>query len=159
MESLVEDLLRAIKGNNADAAIISMCERERIDDAIRAIREGAAAGGTAAGGGAGAAPAAGAQQEAGATATSQYNRLIHPFTEGETLSAALRAVSRFLAPLADLAAAFLVREGRAEPMYIDMRALVTSATSPLDLPLQANDRIVGTTITVLTYLSLPQQLR
>ena len=41
LESPVEDLLRAIKGNNADAAIISMCERERIDDAIRAIREGA----------------------------------------------------------------------------------------------------------------------
>ena len=41
VESPVEDLLRAIKGNNADAAIISMCERERIDDAIRAIREGA----------------------------------------------------------------------------------------------------------------------
>ena len=41
VESPVEELLRAIKGNNANAVVISMCERERIDDAIRAIREGA----------------------------------------------------------------------------------------------------------------------
>ena len=47
-----------------------------------------------------------------------------------------------LAPLADLATAFVVREGRTDPIYVDMRGLVTSSASPSDLPLQANDRIV-----------------
>ena len=37
----VEELVRAVKLNNGNAVIISMCEREKIDDAIRAIREGA----------------------------------------------------------------------------------------------------------------------
>jgi DNA-binding NtrC family response regulator len=41
IESPVEELVRAAKANNANAVIISMCEREKIDDAIRAIREGA----------------------------------------------------------------------------------------------------------------------
>ncbi len=42
IESPVEDLVRAVKANNSNrAVIISMCEREKIDDAIRAIREGA----------------------------------------------------------------------------------------------------------------------
>jgi DNA-binding NtrC family response regulator len=41
IDSPVEELVRAARANNANAVIISMCERDRIDDAIRAIREGA----------------------------------------------------------------------------------------------------------------------
>jgi DNA-binding NtrC family response regulator len=37
----IEDLIKAVFENKAKAVIIIMCERERIDDAIRAIREGA----------------------------------------------------------------------------------------------------------------------
>jgi polysaccharide biosynthesis/export protein len=96
----------------------------------------------AVGGGTGTAPAGGTREETTVTSASQYNRIIHPFTAGETLSDALRAVSGFLAPLADLSAAFLVREGRTDPLYIDMRGLVTNSASPSDLPLQDNDRIV-----------------
>ncbi len=36
-----EDLLKAVRENKAKAVVIVSCERERIDDAIRAIREGA----------------------------------------------------------------------------------------------------------------------
>jgi DNA-binding NtrC family response regulator len=37
----LEDLLSAIRENKSAPVIIAMCERDRIDDAIRAIREGA----------------------------------------------------------------------------------------------------------------------
>jgi DNA-binding NtrC family response regulator len=37
----IEDLLEAIRENKSSPAIIVMCERDRIDEAIRAIREGA----------------------------------------------------------------------------------------------------------------------
>ncbi len=36
-----ENLLRVVKANNSHAAVIAMCEREKFDEAIRAIREGA----------------------------------------------------------------------------------------------------------------------
>ena len=104
-----------------------------------AATAGMTSAGAAAGGGA---VAAAAREEPGATTPLQYNRLIHPFTEGETLSDALRAVSTSLSPLADLAAAFMVREGEPQPIYIDMRGLVTSSASPSDVPLRPNDRIV-----------------
>lgn len=109
---------------------------------------GAATGGTPPGGPSAAAlpgetaPGGGMREESGTNTALQYNRFIHPFTEGETLSDALRAVKGSLAPLADLAAAFVVRDGRTDPIYIDMRALVTSSASPADLRLQANDRII-----------------
>jgi polysaccharide biosynthesis/export protein len=74
--------------------------------------------------------------------SSAYNTIIHPFTEGETLSDALRAISGTLSPLADLGSAFLVREDDPKPRYIDMRRLITSSASPSDLALRANDRIV-----------------
>jgi polysaccharide biosynthesis/export protein len=106
------------------------------------IFEGALLAANAApGGAAGAAPTE-AREEAAPNAPSQYNRIIHPFTAGETLSDALRAVRGSLAPHADLSAAFLVREGNADPLYIDMRGLVTNSASPSDIPLVENDRIV-----------------
>jgi protein involved in polysaccharide export with SLBB domain len=80
---------------------------------------------------------------AGTAATpSEYSRVLHSFVEGETLSDALAAVRASLAPLADLASAYILRDGRAEPMYIDLRPLLASSKSPSDLPLVANDRIV-----------------
>ena len=36
-----ETLIRAVRENNVNAVIIAMCQREKLDDAIRAIREGA----------------------------------------------------------------------------------------------------------------------
>jgi DNA-binding NtrC family response regulator len=41
VEPPVEDLLRAVRSNNTNSVVIAMCEKQRIDDAIRAIREGA----------------------------------------------------------------------------------------------------------------------
>lgn len=90
--------------------------------------EGAAAGGT--------------RDETGTPASAQYNRVIYSFKEGESLSDALRAVRTSIAPLADLSKAFLVREGRTDPISVDLRVLISSTVSSADLPLQTNDRIV-----------------
>ncbi len=41
IQPTIDSSLATIKANNSSAAILAMCERDRIDDAIRAIREGA----------------------------------------------------------------------------------------------------------------------
>ncbi len=41
LNSPPENLLRVVKENNSNAVVIAMCEREKYDEAIRAIREGA----------------------------------------------------------------------------------------------------------------------
>ena len=88
------------------------------------------------------AAAGGTRDDTGTPALAQYNRVIYSFKEGESLSDALRAVRGSIAPLADLSRAFLVREGQADPIYLDLRLLISSAVSPSDIPLQSNDRIV-----------------
>ncbi len=82
------------------------------------------------------------RDETGTPASAQYNRVIYSFREGESLSDALRAVRPSIAPLADLSRAFLVREGRQDPIYVDMRLLISGSGSASDLLLQSNDRVV-----------------
>jgi protein involved in polysaccharide export with SLBB domain len=82
------------------------------------------------------------RDETGAPAPAQYNRVIYSFREGESLSDALRAVRASIAPLADLSRAFLVREGRQDPIYVDLRLLISGSAPSSDLLLQSNDRIV-----------------
>jgi polysaccharide export outer membrane protein len=83
-----------------------------------------------------------APDEAGIAATPGYNRILYTFKEGETLSDALRAVRQSIAPLADLSSASVLRKGNAEPIFVDLRELLSKSVSPSDMPLQANDRIV-----------------
>ncbi len=84
----------------------------------------------------------GTREETGTPASAQYNRILYSFKQGESLSDALRAVRPSIAPLADLSRAFLVREGLADPIYVDLRLLISSSAASSDIPLQSNDRIV-----------------
>lgn len=81
-------------------------------------------------------------EPAGMAATPAYNRILYTFKEGETLSDAVRAIRASIAPLADLSNASVVRTGNAEPIFVDLRELLTKSISPSDMNLQANDRIV-----------------
>jgi len=81
-----------------------------------------------------------AAAEAGVTP--EYNRIAYTFTEGETLSDALRAIRASIAPLADLSSAMVLREGTAGPRVVDLRELLARSVSPSDMALKANDRIV-----------------
>jgi polysaccharide export outer membrane protein len=77
-----------------------------------------------------------------ATPATSYGRTLYSFRDGETLSDALASVRPLLSPLADLAQATVIREGRADPIPVDLRALLAQAGTPADIPLAANDRIV-----------------
>jgi protein involved in polysaccharide export with SLBB domain len=64
------------------------------------------------------------------------------FPRGETLSDAVRAVRGSIAPLADLSSASVLRQGSADPIFVDLRELLSKSVSSSDMPLQANDRVV-----------------
>jgi polysaccharide biosynthesis/export protein len=76
------------------------------------------------------------------SAGSVYGRIFQVFLPGETLSDVLVANRRSFSPLADLAAATLIREDGSAPRAIDLRPLLSSSGGADDLVLQANDRIV-----------------
>ncbi|MCX6377591.1 MAG: SLBB domain-containing protein [Armatimonadetes bacterium] len=99
-----------------------------------------------------AAPAV-APEEAGMAATPGYNRILYTFKEGETLSDAVRAVRGSIAPLADLSSASVLRQGSADPIFVDLRELLSKSVSPSDMPLQANDRIVIPLLTFSVFVS------
>ncbi len=90
----------------------------------------------------GAAASSAASEAVEAGATPVYHRIIYTFKEGETLSDAIRAIHDFIAPLADLSSASVLREGVAEPLVVDLRELLTESVSPSDMVLKANDRII-----------------
>jgi polysaccharide biosynthesis/export protein len=83
-----------------------------------------------------------AAQAAEAGVTPEYHRIIYTYKDGETLSDALRAIKDSIAPLADLSSASVLREGISEPIVVDLRDLLTSSISPVDMVMKANDRIV-----------------
>ncbi len=83
-----------------------------------------------------------APEQAASGALPAYNRVLYTFKEGETLSDAVRAIHGSIAPLADLSSASVIRQGRADPITVDLRELLASRVSPSDMVLQPNDRIV-----------------
>jgi polysaccharide biosynthesis/export protein len=88
-----------------------------------------------------------------ATILAQNNRIIHPFIEGETLSDALRAINENVAPQADLSSAYIVRVGRADPLPVNIQALMAAPSQYPDVLLQANDRIVIPLLRYAVYVS------
>ena len=61
--------------------------------------------------------------------------------EGERLSDALVKIRDSIAPNADLASAILIRQSAAEPIAVDLQALLGGRAAGIDLPLVANDRV------------------
>ena len=96
---------------------------------------------------------AGSSSETTQKPAEDYGRLLYSFREGETLSDALAAVRGSLSPLADLASAFVIHEGRTEPIYVDLRLLIGSSSSSSDIKLEPNDRIVVPQSRFFVYLS------
>jgi polysaccharide export outer membrane protein len=77
-----------------------------------------------------------------ATPQETYNRITHPFTEGETLYDAVLAVRDSLSPSADLASAYFIRQGADRTVPVDLGKLLYSYNPELDIPLQPSDRII-----------------
>lgn len=71
-----------------------------------------------------------------------YNRIPYSFREGETLRSALVSVRSSILPSANLAAAFVVREGTSEPIPVDLSALLSGTDTTSDFALWPLDRIV-----------------
>ena len=94
----------------------------------------------AAAGPAGAEDAPGGASAASMTETAR-GRVSCQINEGEMLSDALAEVRGSIAPNADLASATLIRQHRAEPVAVDLQALIGGSAPGADLPLVANDRI------------------
>ncbi len=90
--------------------------------------------------------ATGAAAEAAASPSSAYDRIVYPFKPGEMLSDALRAIRVSLAPMADLSAVTLLRQGSPEIVTIDAEQLLSGIAPKSDIPLAANDRIIIPTL-------------
>jgi polysaccharide biosynthesis/export protein len=71
-----------------------------------------------------------------------YNRLSYRFRSGETLRSAVVALRDSISPMANLSAAFLLREGAGDSVTLDLAALLAGAPSSSDIPLSPMDRIV-----------------
>jgi polysaccharide biosynthesis/export protein len=71
-----------------------------------------------------------------------YNRIPYNFRQGETLKGVLTTLAKSISPMADLSGAFLVREGLAEPIPLDLAALLSGTGSAADIPLWPLDRVI-----------------
>jgi len=96
---------------------------------------------------------AGTPAERDAGVTSDYQRLIHRFMEGEMLSDAARAVRSSIAPLADLSSASVEREGTSGSIPVNLQELLTNSVSSADMILKANDRVVIPFLRYSVYVS------
>ena len=89
-------------------------------------------------------PAAGAaaEPEGGEIGFERYNRITHPFIEGESLFDALLAIRESIAPSADLSKAYVIREGSIQPIPVNLEKLLYAYTPSADMALQPFDRII-----------------
>lgn len=71
-----------------------------------------------------------------------YNRILHPFIEGESLLDALLAIRDSLATAADLSNAYLIREDSPHPIAVDLEKLIYDYDPADDIALQPFDRII-----------------
>jgi polysaccharide export outer membrane protein len=71
-----------------------------------------------------------------------YNRIAYPFVEGESLLDAYLTVRNSISAAADLSRAYVVREGAAQPISVDLQKLIFEYRPSEDLALQPFDRVV-----------------
>jgi len=71
-----------------------------------------------------------------------YNRILHPFIEGESLLDALLSVQDSLATAADLGNAYLIRQDSPEPIPVNLEKLLYDYNPTVDIALQPFDRII-----------------
>jgi len=71
-----------------------------------------------------------------------YNRITHPFIQGESLFDALLAVRDSVSSSADLSGAYLIREGSPQPIPVNLEKLIYDYDPADDFALQPFDRIV-----------------
>jgi len=71
-----------------------------------------------------------------------YNRILHPFIEGESLLDALLAVKDSLATAADLSNAYLIREDSPQPFPVNLERLIFDYEPTNDIALQPFDRVI-----------------
>ncbi|HUV07300.1 MAG TPA: hypothetical protein VMX75_06195 [Spirochaetia bacterium] len=71
-----------------------------------------------------------------------YNRILHPFIEGESLLDALLAIMDSLATAADLSNAYLIREDSPQPIPINLERLIYDYEPTNDIALQPFDRVI-----------------
>ncbi|HTP57820.1 MAG TPA: SLBB domain-containing protein, partial [Spirochaetia bacterium] len=81
-------------------------------------------------------------EELSPTAPVPYNRLLYSFKQGERLSDAVESIRKSISPLANLSAAFVVRQGVAGPIPVDLQKLLGESKPSEDTTLQPFDRIV-----------------
>ena len=93
-------------------------------------------------GGAAAAGATPAPETTNLLAPVTYNRIPYSFRQGETLRSALVSLRSSILPTANLAAAFVVREGISQPIPVDLAALLSGTDTTSDFALLPLDRIV-----------------
>jgi len=80
--------------------------------------------------------------EAEAVGVEPYNRILHPFIEGESLLDALLAIMDSLATAADLSNAYLIREDSPKPIPINLERLIYEYDPTNDIALQPFDRVI-----------------
>jgi protein involved in polysaccharide export with SLBB domain len=71
-----------------------------------------------------------------------YNRILHPFIEGESLLDALLAIQDSLATAADLSNAYLIRQDSANPIPVNLERLIYDYDPTDDIALQPFDRVI-----------------
>jgi len=71
-----------------------------------------------------------------------YNRVLHPFIEGESLLDALLTVQDSLATAADLSNAYLIRDNNPDPIPVNLERLLYNYNPTEDIALQPFDRVI-----------------
>jgi len=81
-------------------------------------------------------------QQAQEVGVETYNRITHPFIEGESLLDAFLSVKDSVSPAADLSSAHLIRAESAQPIPVNLERLMYNYDPAIDIALQPFDRIV-----------------
>jgi len=84
--------------------------------------------------------------EAAEVGVEPYNRILHPFIEGESLLDALLTIRESLATAADLANAYLIRQDSPQPIPVNLEKLLYDYNPTVDIALQPFDRIIIPTL-------------
>lgn len=73
------------------------------------------------------------------TASSEYNRIIYPIYDGITLSEVLRDNEELWTPLLNFRESFIIREGLAKPIPVNLEDVFDDANSMSNLRMKEND--------------------
>jgi protein involved in polysaccharide export with SLBB domain len=71
-----------------------------------------------------------------------YNRTTHPLTAGDTLYSLLLDIQDQISPFADMERGYVVRQGAADPIQVDMRQVIYRESDYVTFELRPFDRIV-----------------